>query len=271
MTLILFICGVVGLNLGPKRTKFSYNFFLFHWNLKSLLAYDFSKLSIIELYKTHHNFDTICLSGTYLDFFYAIDDPLLNFKDFTLIRADNPHNWKRGGASICFKEHWAVRPARTKSSYSFALFHWNLKSLLSYNFSKLSLIEPYNTHHNFDTICLSGTCSYFLYAIDDPLLNFKDFTLIRVDNPHNWKRGGVSICFKEHCAVRLVSSLNLNECLGLKSNIHNKKGYVISLSQSPSQNKDFFDQFILNFEQHISDRMIQNRLSTLVICNFKVR
>ena len=178
MALTLFICGVVELNLGPKRTKSSYNFFLFLCNLKNLLAHDFSKLSWIEAYNTHHNFDTICLSGTYLEFFHAIDDPLLNFKDFTLIRADNPHNWKRAGASICFKEY---------------------------------------------------------------------------------------------CAARPVNSLNLNECLGLESNIQNKKGYVISLSQSPSQNKDLFDQFILNFEQHISDRMIQNPLSTLVICNFKVR
>ena len=173
---------------------------------------------------------------------------------------------------ICGVVGLNLGPKRTKSSYNFSLFHWNLlKSLLSYNFSKLSLIEPYNTHHKFDTICLSGTYLDFFYALYDPLLNFKDFTLIRVDNPHNWKRGGATICFKEHCAVRPVSFLNLDECLGLESNIQNKKGYVISLSQSPSQNKDLFDQFILNFEQLISDRMIQNPLSTLAICNFKVR
>ena len=196
MALTLFICGVVELNLGPKRTKSSYNFFLFLCNLKNLLAHDFSKLSWIEAYNTHHNFDTICLSGTYLEFFHAIDDPLLNFKDFTLIRADNPHNWKRGGASICFKEHWTVCPVRTKSSYNLSLFHWNLYSLLPYNFSKLSLIELYNAHHNFDTICLSETYLDFFYVFYDPLLNLKDFTLIRADNPHNWKRGGASIFSK---------------------------------------------------------------------------
>ena len=181
----------------PVRTKSFYNFCLFHWNLKRILSYSFSKLTLIEPYSTHHNFDTICLSGTYLDFFYVLYDPLVNFKDFTLIRADNPHNWKRGGASICFKEHWTVCPVRTKSSYNLSLFHWNLYSLLPYNFSKLSLIELYNAHHNFDTICLSETYLDFFYVFYDPLLNLKkDFTLIRADNPHNWKRGGASIFSK---------------------------------------------------------------------------
>ena len=48
----------------------------------------------------------ICLSKAYLDSFYADDDSRLNLKDFTLIRADNPHNCKRGGASIYFKNIW---------------------------------------------------------------------------------------------------------------------------------------------------------------------
>ena len=45
----------------------------------------------------------ICLSETYLDSSYADDDTCLNLKDFTLIRADNPHNCKRGRVSIYFK------------------------------------------------------------------------------------------------------------------------------------------------------------------------
>ena len=76
MALTLFICGDVELNPGPKSTKSSYNF---------------SKLSIIKAYNTHHNFD-ICFPETYLDSSYVDDDSRLNLKDFTLIRADNPHN-----------------------------------------------------------------------------------------------------------------------------------------------------------------------------------
>ena len=90
--LTLFISGDVELNPGPKNTKSSSYFSLCHWNLNSLLARDFSKLPLIEAYNTHHNFDMICLSKTYLDSSYADDDTRLNLKDFILIRADNPHN-----------------------------------------------------------------------------------------------------------------------------------------------------------------------------------
>ena len=95
--------------------------------------------------------------------------------------------------------------------------------------------------------------------------------MIRTDNPHNCKRGGVSIYFKEHSAVRPVDPLNLNECFVLEINIQNKKGYVIYLYRSPSQSKDDLDQFLVNFEQLISDRMSQNPRFILVTNDFNVR
>ena len=65
--------------------------------------------------------------------------------------------------------------------------------------------------------------------------------------------------------------LNLNECLVLEINIQNKKGYLISLYQSLSQSKDEFDQFFLNFEQLISDRMSQNTHFIFATGDFNVR
>ena len=105
-------------------------------------------------------------------------------------------------------------------------------------------------------ICLSETYLDSSYANNDTRLNLKDFTLIRAENPHNCKRGGVSVYFKEHLAVCPVSPLNLNESLVLEINIQNKKGFVISLYPSPNQSKDEFDQFLLNFEQLVSDRIL---------------
>ena len=72
-------------------------------------------------------------------------------------------------------------------------------------------------------------------------------------------------------AVRPVSLLNLNEYLVLEIYIQNKKGYVISLHRSPSQRKDEFDQFLLNFEQLLSDRMSQNPHFILVTGDVNVR
>ena len=72
-------------------------------------------------------------------------------------------------------------------------------------------------------------------------------------------------------AVRRVSPLNLNECLVLEINIQNKKGFVMSLYRSPHQSKDEFDQFPLNFEQLISDRLSRNPHFVLVTGDFDVR
>ena len=95
--------------------------------------------------------------------------------------------------------------------------------------------------------------------------------MIRVDNPYNCRRGGVSIYQKEHLAVHPVSSLDLNQCLVLEISSRIKKGYVISLYRSPSQSKDEFDQFLLNFEQLIPDRISQNPHFILVTGDFNVQ
>ena len=114
-------------------------------------------------------------------------------------------------------------PKKTKSFHYFSLCHWNLNSLSDHNFSKLLLIETYNTHHNFDILYLSESYLDSSYADDDTRLNLKDLTLIRADNPHNCKRGGVSIYFKELLAVHHVSPLNLHECLVQEINSRIKK------------------------------------------------
>ena len=105
-------------------------------------------------------------------------------------------------------------------------------------------------------IGLCETCLVFSSADDDTRLNVKDFSLIRANNPHNCKRGGVSIYFTFGCSQR--NPLNLSECLVLEINIQNKKAFVISFYRSPNQSKDEFDQFLLNFEQLISDKLSQN-------------
>ena len=105
--LTLFICGAVKLNPKPRNTE-SYYFSLCHWNLSCLPAHDYSKLSLIKANNTHGNFNLICLSETYLDSSHVDGNALLKLKDFTLIRADNPHNCNNGGVSVYLKKYWAV-------------------------------------------------------------------------------------------------------------------------------------------------------------------
>ena len=69
MAITLFICSDMEINSGPKNTKSCY-FSLSHWNINSLPAHDFSKLSK----HTIQNTILICLSETYLDSSCADDD-----------------------------------------------------------------------------------------------------------------------------------------------------------------------------------------------------
>ena len=89
--ILLITLRDVELSPGPKRNA-AQTFSIFHWNLSSICAHNFAKLSLLRAYMSVHKFDIICLSETYLD--SSIDDENL---------ADHPSNKKRGGICIYYK------------------------------------------------------------------------------------------------------------------------------------------------------------------------
>ena len=89
MILLLLICaGDIELNPGPRKNNTSYNFSFCHWNLNSIAAHNFSKLSLLGAYNVQHQ--------------------------FKLIRAGNPSDSKKNGVGIYYKEFLAVRPVEVK-------------------------------------------------------------------------------------------------------------------------------------------------------------
>ena len=70
----------------------------------------------------------------------------------------------------------------------FTCFHWNLNSILIHN--KLSLLEEYNTIHQYDILCISETYLDSPVSIDYTTL-FAGYNLVRSDNSSKVKRGGV--------------------------------------------------------------------------------
>ena len=98
--LLITLSGDVELNPGPKR-KATQTLSICHWNLNSICAHNFAKLSLLRAYVSVHKFDIICLSETYLD--SSIDDESLEISGYYLIRSDYPSNKKRGGIWIYYK------------------------------------------------------------------------------------------------------------------------------------------------------------------------
>ena len=78
-----------------------------HWNLNSLPAHNFSKLTQLKAYISMYKHDFICLSETYLG--SSVSDSLLKIDGYNLVRADHPSDTKRGGVCIYYKESIPAR------------------------------------------------------------------------------------------------------------------------------------------------------------------
>ena len=61
-----------------------------HWNLNSLLTYNYNKLFLLRAYIAVHKFDVICLSETYLDSTVASDKENSEITGYSLVRSEHP-------------------------------------------------------------------------------------------------------------------------------------------------------------------------------------
>ena len=95
-------CGNVEENPGRKPSS-SQSFSICHWNLNSISAHNYIKLSFLRAYVSTHKFDVICISETYLNSDTPNVDENLEIVGYTLIRTDHPSYTKRGGICIYYK------------------------------------------------------------------------------------------------------------------------------------------------------------------------
>ena len=88
---LITLSGYFELNFRPK-CKAAQTFSICHWNLNSICAHNFAKLSLLIAYAIVRKYDIICLSETYLD--SGIDDDHCS---------DHPSNKKHDGICIYYK------------------------------------------------------------------------------------------------------------------------------------------------------------------------
>ena len=103
---VLLQCyGHIELNPGPKTLKNKLDS-VSHWNLNSLTAHNYSKLTQLKAYISLYKYDFICLSETYVD--STTPGNLLEIDGYNLVRVDHPDNIKRVGVCIYYKESLLV-------------------------------------------------------------------------------------------------------------------------------------------------------------------
>ena len=93
---LLELSGDVEFNPGPNPDS-SQSFSICHWNLNSMSAHNYSKISLLTAYISIHDFDIICISETYLTSTTDIDDKNLKIPGYIMYCADHPSAVKRGG------------------------------------------------------------------------------------------------------------------------------------------------------------------------------
>ena len=92
----ILLSGDVETNPGPETLNFC------TWNLNSLAAYDFLRVSLIEAYNSVYNYDLIGIVETHLD--STIDENKLALNGYTFIKVNHPQNVKRGGVGLYIKD-----------------------------------------------------------------------------------------------------------------------------------------------------------------------
>ena len=63
---IILLSGDIEINPGPKSSSREC-FSICHWNLNSISAQSYTKVSLLTAYNLIHNFDIICVSETFLN------------------------------------------------------------------------------------------------------------------------------------------------------------------------------------------------------------
>ena len=105
-SLLLLLSGDVEKNPGPKSHS---NLKVCHYNLNSIAAHSFAKISSLEAFNAVHNHDIITISESFLDSSFSPDDPRLALKGYKQVRADHPMNIKRGGLCFYYRDFLPIR------------------------------------------------------------------------------------------------------------------------------------------------------------------
>ena len=147
---------------------------------------------------------------------------------------------------------------------------WNLNSITAYDFLRVSLIEAYNSVHNYDLIGIVET--HLDSTVEDDRLTLDGYTFFKDNHPQNVKRGGVGLYIKDALPSKNRPDLvTLPECIVFEIQLNRKKYFYAVIYRSPSQGPEEFDSFTRNFELMISKMHAENPFCVIITGDFNCR
>ena len=147
---------------------------------------------------------------------------------------------------------------------------WNLNSITAYDFLRVSLIEAYNSVHNYDLIGIVET--HLDSTVEEDRLTLDGYTFFKDNHPQNVKRGGVGLYIKDALPSKNRPDLvTLPECIVFEIQLNRKKYFYAVIYRSPSQGLEEFDSFTRNFELMISKMHAENPFCVIITGDFNCR
>ena len=157
---------------------------------------------------------------------------------------------------------------KPNSCQSFSISHWNLNSILTHNFIKLSLLRPYIAIHKFDVAYLSETYLNVNISNGDDRMEFPGYILFRADHPSSTKQGGVCIYYQSYLPLKVPGIHYLQKCINFEIMIRGKLCRFVSLYRAPNQSQDDFESFDNNFELNTDAATSNDPFLTVLLGHF---
>ena len=111
---IISLSGDIEINPGPKSNMLNRCFSICHWNLNSISAHMFTKVSVLSAYISVHKFGMICISETHLNSEIPSDEEKMEIPGYNLVREDHPSDSKRGEVCVYYKSSFPFRVINVK-------------------------------------------------------------------------------------------------------------------------------------------------------------
>ena len=134
-----------------------------------------------------------------------------------------------------------------KLCQEFSIWRWNLNSIATHSFIKVSLLKTYITIYKYDVICLSEWYLDSSIPSDDNNLEIPGYDLIRADHPINSKQGGVCVYYRNSLPLKILDIFYFQECIVFKLKIGYKFCKIVSFYRSPRWIWNIHKQRRINF------------------------
>ena len=130
---------------------------------------------------------------------------------------------------------------------------WNLISIPTHDFSRVSLIEAYNSVFNYDLIDIVET--HLDSTIDKDELALEGNTFINENHLQNLKRVVLVYIYQRFPSIKNHPDVvTFPECILYEIQLNRKKYFFAVIYRSPSQGPEEFDNFTTNFELILSKK-----------------